>query len=30
MGAHMIRVHRVDSNRQVLQMLDALREAPTS
>jgi dihydropteroate synthase len=30
MGAHMIRVHRVDSNRQVLQVLDALREAPIS
>jgi dihydropteroate synthase len=30
MGAHMIRVHRVDSNRQVLQVLDALREAPNS
>jgi dihydropteroate synthase len=30
LGAHMIRVHRVDSNRQVLQVTDALREAPTS
>jgi len=30
LGAHMVRVHRVDSNRQVLQMMDALREAPTS
>jgi dihydropteroate synthase len=30
LGAHMIRVHRVDSNRQVLQVVDALREAPTS
>ena len=30
MGAHMIRVHRVDSNRQVLQVVDALREAPAS
>ena len=30
LGAHMIRVHRVDSNRQVLQVMDALREAPTS
>ncbi len=29
LGAHMIRVHRVDSNRQVLQVVDALREAPT-
>jgi dihydropteroate synthase len=30
LGAHMIRVHRVDSNRQVLQMVDAFREAPIS
>jgi dihydropteroate synthase len=30
LGAHMIRVHRVDSNRQVLQVVDALREAPAS
>ncbi len=29
LGAHLIRVHRVDSNRQVLQVVDALREAPT-
>ena len=30
LGAHVIRVHRVDSCRQVLQVTDALREAPAS
>jgi dihydropteroate synthase len=30
LGAHVIRVHQVDSCRQVLQIIDALREAPAS
>jgi dihydropteroate synthase len=30
LGAHMVRVHRVDFNRQVLQVMDAFREAPDS
>lgn len=30
LGAHVIRVHQVDSCRQVLRIMDALREAPSS